>query len=199
MKLRRTSAAGSGPPCRGRRRLRLTRRTLLKGFAFGATLSGAVAASGLLLLVRDDRERRIAGDLVSAHLRSLQDARLTDVETSDQHTIKPWFNGKLDVAPPVVDLTANGFTLLGGRLDYLDDKPCAVIVYKRRKHVINLFIEQNTQAIDQAASTMTVQGFNIRHWSEAGLDFWVVSDINAEELVEFGKEFETALRPRART
>ena len=89
--------------------IKTDRRTLLKGFAFGATLSGAVAASGVLLLVRDYRERQIAGDLVSAHLRSLQGARLTDVETSDQHTVKPWFNGKVDVAPPVVDLTAKGF------------------------------------------------------------------------------------------
>jgi anti-sigma factor RsiW len=177
--------------------IKTDRRTLLKGFAFGATLSGAVAASGVLLLVRDYRERQIAGDLVSAHLRSLQGARLTDVETSDQHTVKPWFNGKVDVAPPVVDLTAKGFTLLGGRLDYLDGRPCAVIVYKRRKHVINLFVEQNAQAIDQVPAMTAAQGFNIQHWTEAGLEFWAISDINADELTEFQKELSAALRPRA--
>ena len=156
------SRIGAALPRPAPTQIKTDRRTLLKGFAFGATLSGAVAASGLLLLVRDDRERQIAGDLVSAHLRSLQGGRLTDVETSDQHAVKPWFNGKVDVAPPVVDLTAKGFTLLGGRLDYLEGKPCAVIVYKRRKHVINLFVEQNAEAIDRAPSMTTVQGFNIQ-------------------------------------
>lgn len=172
--------------------IKTDRRTLLKGFALGATLSGAVAASGLLLLVRDDREHQMAGDLVSAHLRSLQGARLTDVETSDQHTVKPWFNGKVDVAPPVADLTAKGFTLLGGRLDYLDGKAVAAIVYKRRKHVINLFVEQSAQASDRAPVTTSAQGFNIRHWTEAGLDLWAISDINADELSEFQKELSAA-------
>ena len=177
--------------------IKTDRRTLLKGFALGATLSGAVAASGLLLLVRDDREHQMAGDLVSAHLRSLQGARLTDVETSDQHTVKPWFNGKVDVAPPVADLTAKGFTLLGGRLDYLDGKAVAAIVYKRRKHVINLFVEQSAQAIDQAPAARSAQGFNIQHWTEAGLEFWAISDIDAEELAEFHNALSAALRPRA--
>lgn len=177
-------------------RVMTDRRTLLKGFVLGATLSGAVAASGLFLFVRDDRERWMAADVLSAHLRSLQSTRLTDIETSDQHTVKPWFNGKIDIAPPVVDLTAKGFTLLGGRLDYLDGKPCAVIVYKRRKHVIDLFVEQNAQAINQPASTTKVQGFNIRHWTEAGLHFWAISDIDASELAEFQEEVSTALSPR---
>lgn len=177
--------------------IKTDRRTLLKGFAFGATLSGAVAASGLLLLVRDDHERQIAGDVVSAHLRSLQSGRLMDVETSDQHTVKPWFNGKVDVAPPVVDLTAKGFTLLGGRLDYLDGQAVAAIVYKRRRHVINLLVEHNAQATGQAPSMTTIQGFNVRRWTDHGLVFWAVSDIDADELAEFGREFEAALRPRA--
>ena len=177
-------------------RVTTDRRTLFKGFVWGATLSGAIAASGLFLMVQDDRERRMAADVLSAHLRSLQSTRLTDIETSDQHTVKPWFNGKIDIAPPVVDLTAKGFTLLGGRLDYLDGKPSAVIVYKRRKHVIDLFVEQSAQAINQPASTTKVQGFNIRNWTEAGLHFWAISDINASELTEFQKEVSAALSPR---
>jgi anti-sigma factor RsiW len=195
--LRLSARIGAALPRPAPTPIKTDRRTLLKGFAFGATLSGAVAASGLLLLLRDDRERQIAGDLVSAHLRSLQAGRLTDVETSDQHVVKPWFNGKVDVAPPVVDLTAKGFTLLGGRLDYLEGKPSAVIVYKRRKHVINLFIETNAEAGDGAPSMKTAQGFNIRHWTEGGLDFWAISDINAEELTEFQKALSASLRPRA--
>jgi anti-sigma factor RsiW len=101
---------------------------------------------------------------MSAHVRSLQGDHLTDVQTSDQHTVKPWFNGKLDIAPPVVDLTAQGFTLLGGRLDYLDGKAVASIVYRRRTHVINLFVAQEAASEGHAAKLETMQGFNIRRW-----------------------------------
>jgi anti-sigma factor RsiW len=167
---------------------------LLKGFALGTAFSGAIAASALVLLVGEDRDRRIRGDLVSAHLRSLQSARLTDVESNDRHSVKPWFNGKLDVAPPVIDLTAKGFTLLGGRLDFLDGKAAAAIVYKRRRHVINLFVAPRARSSGLGLRTETLQGFNVRHWSDQGLDFWAVSDIGADELAEFGSEFDAALR-----
>ena len=116
---------------------------------------------------------------MSAHVRSLQGEHLTDVQTSDQHTVKPWFNGKVDVAPPVVDLTAQGFTLIGGRLDYLDGKAVASIVYRRRTHVINLFIAQGAPSEPQDAKIDKVQGFNIRRWNAQGLEFWAVSDIDA--------------------
>src|SRR5207248_93749 len=119
-----------------------SRRLLLKGFALGSILSGAIAASLVITVIRSDQDQRILGDVVSAHLRSLQADHLTDVQTSDQHTVKPWFNGKLAVAPPVVDLTAQGFALVGGRLDYIDGRSVAAIVYRRHSHVINLFVAQ---------------------------------------------------------
>jgi anti-sigma factor RsiW len=170
------------------------RRSVIKGFAVGATAS-ALAASGLLVMVmRTDDERRILGEVVSAHLRSLQAQHLTDVPSSDQHTVKPWFNGRLDVAPPVIDLTALGFTLLGGRLDYVDAKPVAAIVYRRRVHVINLFCTPAPGSTKRGAAMESMHGFNVRSWTENGLNLWAVSDINADELTEFGEKFEAALR-----
>ena len=171
-----------------------SRRAVIKGFAVGATVS-ALAASGLLVMVlRSDDERRILGEVVSAHLRSLQAQHLIDVQSSDQHTVKPWFNGRLDVAPPVVDLTAQGFTLLGVRLDYVDAMPVAAIVYRRRVHIINLFCAPAPGSGRHGATMESLHGFNVRRWSENGINLWAVSDINADELSEFGEKFEAALR-----
>src|SRR5450631_857009 len=151
-----------------------SRRSIIKGFAFGAGAS-AIAASGLLMMVmRADDDRRVLGEVVSAHLRSMQAQPLTDVLSTDQHTVKPWFNGKLDVAPPVIDLTALGFTLIGGRLDYIDARPVGAVVYRRRLHVINLFVAQTASTERRAPKTETFQGFNIRRWSEGGLNYWAV-------------------------
>ena len=132
-------------------------------------------------------------DVVSAHLRSLQADHLTDVPSTDQHTVKPWFNGKLDVAPPVVDLTAQGFTLLGGRLDYIDGKAVAAIVYRRRVHVINLFVAQAADMERAAVRSEMVQGFNVRRWTDQGLRFIAISDIGPDELAEFSDKFEALL------
>jgi anti-sigma factor RsiW len=170
------------------------RRAVLRGFAMGSAVS-AIAATGLVAIVlRNDDEQRIQSEVVSAHLRSLQAGHLTDVLSTDQHTVKPWFSGKLDVAPPVVDLTAQGFTLIGGRLDYVDTRAIGAIVYRRRSHVINLFVAKTASTERQAAKTETLQGFNVRRWSERGLNYWAVSDLAADELADFGAKFENALR-----
>ena len=170
------------------------RRAVLRGFAMGSAVS-AIAATGLVAIVlRNDDEARIESEVVSAHLRSLQAGHLTDVISTDQHTVKPWFNGRLDVSPPVVDLTALGFTLIGGRLDYVDARPIGAIVYRRRAHVINLFVAQTASTEHRAAKMDTIQGFNIRRWSEQGLNYWAVSDVAIDELAEFGDKFETVMR-----
>jgi anti-sigma factor RsiW len=194
-----TAALRFGAPLSLRRRiekvLRLTpehatdRRGVLKGFVMGTALSTAMAASLVIGILRSDEQERLLGDVVSAHVRSLQGSHLTDVETADQHTVKPWFNGKLDLSPPVVDLTALGFTLIGGRLDYLDGRPVAAVVYRRRKHIINLFVAPTAELERHAPKIDTSQGYNIYRWSERGLDFVAVSDINAEELREFVETF----------
>ncbi|HEY5126714.1 MAG TPA: anti-sigma factor [Bradyrhizobium sp.] len=173
------------------------RRAVLRGFAMGSAVS-ALAATGLVAIVlRNDDAERIQSEVVSAHLRSLQAGHLTDVVSTDQHTVKPWFNGKLDVAPPVIDLTAQGFTLIGGRLDYVDTRPIGAVVYRRRSHVINLFVAQTASTERRAARSETIQGFNIRRWSDRGLNYWAVSDIAADELAEFGEKFEAAMKSSA--
>jgi anti-sigma factor RsiW len=172
-----------------------SRRSFFGGFGAGAALSAAIAASLVLTVFRPDQDHTIADEVVSAHIRSLQPGHLMDVETSDQHTVKPWFDGKVDVAPPVIDLTAEGFTLLGGRLDYIDGEPVASVVYRRRKHIINLFVAQRLGNAHSFVSARTVQGYNVRHWSHGGLDFWAVSDLDPEELGEFVDKISAALRP----
>ena len=205
----REGAGPSAPPRRGgpaRRRRRGARRpsrclpaarrgATSGGFALGTAVSAAVAASVVITSSVPSEDRRIAGEIVSAHLRSLQGSHLTDVETSDQHTVKPWFNGKLALSPPVVDLTAQGFTLIGGRLDYVDGEAMAAIVYKRRKHLINLFVGPRLGGAPRGAKTAMVQGFNVYHWAQDGLGFWAVSDINADELAEFGRHIADTIRP----
>ena len=115
--------------------------------------------------------------------------------TTDQHTVKPWFNGRLDVSPPVIDLTAQGFTLIGGRLDDVNGETAAAIVYRRRNHVINLFVAPAQGARQQEPASQTRHGFNVLHWQENGLDFWAVSDIAAGELDQFAQKFRAALQP----
>jgi len=166
-----------------------SRRTLLKGFALGSAVS-ALAASGIgVVVLREAREGRVLGDAISAHLRSLQGEHLTDVLSSDQHTVKPWFNGKLDLAPPVPDLTAQGFTLIGGRLDFLDGKPVAALVYRRRAHVINVFVGQDLGTAPATPELQVMQGFNLLRWDEGGLSALAVSDLNRDELEEFAAKF----------
>jgi len=128
---------------------------------------------------------RIAQDVVACHVRSLLADHLTDVASSDRHTVKPWFAGKLDFAPTVVDLSADGFPLLGGRLDYLEHRPVAALVYSRRKHKINLFMWPAEPAAGAGLQTASNQGYQFAHWNEAGTIYWAISDLNMSELRQF--------------
>jgi anti-sigma factor RsiW len=166
-------------------------RTLFKSFAFGSTLSAAAAALLMIAVIRSNQDQVVVSDVVSAHLRSLQADRLIDVRASDQRGIKPWFTGQLGVAPPVPDLTSQGFNLIGGRVDYVLGKAVAAVVYRRSDHVINLFVSQGAEA-EHSARVATLQGFNVDLWSEQGLNLCAVGDVSAEELEEFRKKFEAA-------
>jgi anti-sigma factor RsiW len=171
-----------------------SRRSLLKGFAFGSVVTAAAAAGVTFVIVGSDRDERVLGEAVSAHLRSLQADHLTDVLSSDRHTVKPWFNGRIDLAPPVIDLTAQGFTLIGGRLDFIDGKPAAALVYRRRVHVINLFVTQGLGAALATPKLVVMQGFNILRWTDQGLNLMAVSDLVQDELEEFAAKFEAAAK-----
>ncbi|MGB7624330.1 MAG: anti-sigma factor [Terriglobia bacterium] len=130
-------------------------------------------------------EETLVQEIVDSHVRSLMLNHLTDVPTSDQHTVKPWFNGKVDFSPPVVDLTAQGFPLTGGRLDYLEGKSVAALVYQRRQHRINLFIWPSPETADANETKRSEKGYHLVHWAKSGMTYWAVSDLNPQDLGEF--------------
>jgi len=128
-----------------------------------------------------------ASEVVSGHVRSLMADHVTDVTSTDQHTVKPWFAGKLDFSPPVTDFAAAEFPLIGGRLDYLQGRPVAALVYRHRNHVINVFVWPMSDAHERLSQAITLRGFHMFHGVHAGMVFWVVSDLNAEELASFAR------------
>jgi len=156
-------------------------------------VSGAFAACLALLLMvtqtRPSSEQQLAQEIVSSHIRSLMASHALDVASTDQHTVKPWFNGKLDFSPPVKDLAAQEFPLVGGRLDYLGGRNVAALVFQRHKHIINLFVWPTKENDSKPTSVTPSQGYNLIHWSEAKMTFWAVSDLNAKELMEFVQDF----------
>ena len=159
--------------------------------AAAIVLATIVASSFLPRLRQGGADQFLATQLIASHVRSLMASHLTDVSSSDQHTVKPWLDVKLDFAAPVVDLSGDGFPLIGGRLDYLDNRPVAALVYGRRKHFINLFVWPAASDAAKAPKTITREGYQLLHWADSDFNYWAVSDVNINDLQLFKQQFET--------
>jgi anti-sigma factor RsiW len=143
-------------------------------------------------------DQRLVAAVLSSHLRSLEASHLMDVASTDQHTVKPWFDGKLDFSPPVEDLASDGFPLVGGRLDYLEGRQVAALIYQRRKHFINVFVWPDARASSSTQTIQPQQGYNMMRWSRGGFQFWAISDVSAQDLADFVRLLETRLAPESK-
>jgi anti-sigma factor RsiW len=174
-------AAAVPPAPEGRPRRFASRRWVLSAGALaGVALVAGIAAT---LVPRPGEDERLASEVLASHVRATLAGRLYDVASSDQHTVKPWLSARLAFSPPVADLSAQGFELSGGRLDYVGGRRVAVLAYKRRQHLIDVFIWPG--AAQQAPAALARDGFNVLSFTKNGMSFWVVSDLNRNELGDF--------------
>src|SRR6266404_3054199 len=164
--------------------------------AAAVVLAAIIAFNLAPRLQRPGADQVLATQLIASHVRSLMANHLTDVASSDQHTVKPWLDTKLDFAPVVADLTSDGFPLVGGRLDYLDNRPVAALVYQRRKHFINLFVWPAESGSTGADKRITRQGYQLLHWVDSDFNYWAVSDVSDNDLQAFKQVFEKQLPRR---
>jgi anti-sigma factor RsiW len=160
------------------------------GLAAAIILAAIIAFNVLPRAQRVGPDQFLATQLIASHARSLMANHLTDVASSDQHTVKPWLDAKLDFAPAVIDLSSDGFPLIGGRLDYLDNRPVAALIYERRKHFINLFVWPVGSNTIGATNAMSHQGYQLLHWVDSDFNYWAVSDVNSNDLQTFKSKFE---------
>jgi anti-sigma factor (TIGR02949 family) len=161
-------------------------------YAASILLAVAVGSGGTLLITGERQEDAVGNELIDSHLRSLLADHLTDVASSDKHTVKPWFAGRTELSPPGVDLAAQGFPLVGGRLDLIEGKPVPALVYRAGKHVINVFVLPARAG--EYAETVTRRGYTLHHWNEGDLGYWAVSDAAPDEFAKFEHAFREATK-----
>lgn len=168
------------------------RRFAWGSFASGGAVGALAACLALFLALPQLVAPGLPDQLVAGHVRSLQASHLVDIATSNRHVVKPWFNGRIDFAPPVPDLARQGFPLVGGRLDVIDGRTVAALVYKRHLHSINLFIRPAPAFSLMQTQTIRRDSYSLVHWHDNGLDYWAVSDVEPADLDLFGREFRSA-------
>jgi anti-sigma factor RsiW len=150
------------------------------GFAAAALFSANV----YMLASMPSQEDRVADGVLDSHLRALIGSRAIDVVSSDQHTVKPWYAGRLDFSPPVTDFATQGFALLGGRIDYVEGRTAAALVYQHRKHVVDVYIWPDAHSPERAPAQVARRGYNLVHWTRNGMTYWLASDLEAVELAK---------------
>lgn len=181
--LRRRILAATAAPARSRWPEWLAWRPMTLTASLAAI--ALLASSGALRWRSIHREDLLVDQAVAGHVRSLEASHLMDVPSTDKHTVKPWFAGKLDYSPPVENLAAEGFPLIGGRLDYMDGRPVSALVYHRGGHTINLFVWPASG--EASPSARTDRGFHVVRWTRGGMTYWAVSDLNEKELSQFAE------------
>jgi anti-sigma factor RsiW len=171
------------------------KRSWLRLAAAGVMIAAASSALTFGAMRRPAAQRTATADVLTSHIRSLMPGHLLDIASTDQHNVKPWFNGRLDLSPSVPRLDSIGFPLLGGRVDYVSGRSVAAVVYGRRQHIINVFSWPSSDAAPLAPSVSTQKGYHIVHWRNEGMEMWAVSDLNAGELEQFVARFEASETP----
>jgi anti-sigma factor RsiW len=170
-------------------------RQLDQWLRFGTAVAATAAVTWMaaLELNSPSQDDAISEQVIAGYARSVLTSHVTDVETSDRHTVKPWLSGKLDFSPSVRDLTAEGFPLIGGRLDYLDSRPVAALVYRHRQHLINLFVWPYSKSDKPAAMrTLSKHGYFLLHWVDGGMTYWAISDVDPADLKIFAETYASA-------
>ncbi|HXM83406.1 MAG TPA: anti-sigma factor [Burkholderiales bacterium] len=165
---------------------------LFQRFQLGAAVAATALVSWIVAIQYNTPSEAefLAEQVIASHARSTLTTHLADVSTSDEHTVKPWLSSKLDFSPPVTDLTGAGFPLVGGRLDYLDNRPVAALVYGHRQHVINLFVWPDRRSgRSLPMESLSKHGYNVLHWINGGMAFWAISDLNATEMRAFAEAY----------
>jgi anti-sigma factor RsiW len=163
-------------------------------FPLGAAVAATVVITWTTAMQMESgmRDERIVEQVIAGHARAVMNNHLVEVASSDQHTVKPWLSSKLDFSPPAADLTAAGFPLVGARLDYVNSRPVAALVYRHRQHVINLFVWPADKAASAAPQTSSKQGYNLLHWERDGMTFWAISDLNPADIKTFADTYASA-------
>jgi anti-sigma factor (TIGR02949 family) len=161
-------------------------------YAASILIAVAVGSGGTWMISGERQQDTMSDEIIDSHLRSLLGDHLTDVASSDKHTVKPWFEGRTELSPPGVDLAAQGFPLVGGRLDLIEGKPVPALVYRAGKHVINVFVLPARTG--DYGETVTRRGYTLRHWSQGDLGYWAVSDTSADEFAKFERAFREATK-----